>query len=115
MPARGWEGRLSPIDRSGADGIAGEWGHNPLPWPRPEEWAGPDCYCCRTGCAETFLSGPGLARSHLELGGPDLAPEAIARCVFSDAVRARIVPPAHGDSSGVRGAAWLWSEEESGG
>jgi fructokinase len=42
--------------------IAGEWGHNPLPWPEPDEWPGPVCYCGRTGCIETFLSGPGLAR-----------------------------------------------------
>jgi fructokinase len=46
----------------GAHGIAGEWGHNPLPWPEPDEWPGPACYCGRTGCIETFLSGPGLVR-----------------------------------------------------
>ena len=44
--------------------IAGEWGHNPLPWPESDEWPGPACYCGRTGCIETFLSGPGLARSY---------------------------------------------------
>jgi fructokinase len=44
--------------------IAGEWGHNPLPWPEPDEWPGPACYCGRTGCIETFLSGPGLARCY---------------------------------------------------
>jgi fructokinase len=44
----------------GANAVAGEWGHNPLPWPRDDEWPGPACYCGRTGCIETFLSGPGL-------------------------------------------------------
>jgi fructokinase len=52
---------------TGPNAIAGEWGHNPLPWPRGGEWPGPPCYCGRTGCIETFLSGPGLAR---DLGGP---------------------------------------------
>src|SRR5689334_21121341 len=47
---------------TGANAIAGEWGHNPLPWPREDEWPGPACYCGRTGCIETFLSGPGFAR-----------------------------------------------------
>ena len=49
---------------SGANAIAGEWGHNPMPWPAPEEWPGPPCYCGRTGCIETFLSGPGWAADH---------------------------------------------------
>lgn len=44
--------------------IAGEWGHNPLPWPEDDERPGPPCYCGRSGCIETFLSGPGLARSY---------------------------------------------------
>src|SRR5512134_3046464 len=48
----------------GPNSIAGEWGHNPMPWPEPGEWPGPPCYCGRTGCIETFLSGPGLARDH---------------------------------------------------
>jgi fructokinase len=46
---------------TGPHGIAGEWGHNPLPWPAADEWPGPPCYCGKTGCIETFLSGPGLA------------------------------------------------------
>ena len=50
---------------SGPNAIAGEWGHNPLPWPRAGEWPGAACYCGRTGCIETFLSGPGIARDHL--------------------------------------------------
>jgi fructokinase len=152
---------------TGANGIAGEWGHNPMPWPRPEESPGPACYCGRTGCIETFLSGPGLA---LEYASADASvqPEEIVRrasagephaaaCldryeermaralasvinvvdpdvivlggglsnidrlydnvplrwppfVFSDRIHTRLVRAAHGDSSGVRGAAWLWNE-----
>ena len=49
---------------TGCNAIAGEWGHNPLPWPEGNEWPGPACYCGRTGCIETFLSGPGLAADH---------------------------------------------------
>lgn len=152
----------------GASRIAGEWGHNPLPWPRDDERPGPGCYCGRRGCVETFLSGPGMERDHLartgrELSSPEIAERAgageedaratleryhdrLARSlatvinvvdpevvvlgggmsnipglagavaerlpawVFSDAVAARVVPNAHGDSSGVRGAAWLWPE-----
>lgn len=151
---------------AGAQLIAGEWGHNPLPWPRDEERPGPDCYCGRTGCIETFLSGPGMERDHAEatgrrwsthriaealeqgdegasaayaryvdrlarglatvinlldphvivLGGgmsnlPGLAAAAEAALdpwVFTDEVRTRVVKNRHGDSSGVRGAAWLW-------
>src|SRR5439155_10015924 len=58
----------------GPNAIAGEWGHNPLPWPRDGEWPGPACYCGRTGCIETFLSGPALAREYaLPEGGPHTA------------------------------------------
>jgi fructokinase len=150
----------------GRNAIAGEWGHNPLPWPTDDERPGPPCYCGRRGCIETFLSGPGLARDHrsatgrdwpaervaLEAGRSDggaagalerhaerlaralaaivnvLDPDAIVlggglsnldglyrrvpelwgRYVFSDEVTTPILPPRHGDSSGVRGAAWLW-------
>jgi fructokinase len=53
----------------GANAIAGEWGHNPLPWPEPDERPGPACYCGRTGCIETFLSGPGLSRDHEQATG----------------------------------------------
>lgn len=150
----------------GANAIAGEWGHNPMPWPRPGEWPGPSCYCGRTGCIETFLSGPGLARDFARATRQEIpAPEIVARAeagdlaaalcldryedrfaralasvvnvfdpdvivlgggmsnvdrlyaaiparwpafVFSDVVATRLVKAAHGDSSGVRGAAWLW-------
>jgi fructokinase len=155
---------------TGPNAIAGEWGHNPLPWPRQGEWPGPPCYCGRTGCIETFLSGPGLARDHRDATGealeaaevaaraaageeraratldrheerlaralagvvnlldPDVVvlggglsnlgdlyegvPRRWGRWVFSDRVDTPLRPPRHGDASGVRGAAWLWSPEE---
>jgi fructokinase len=154
---------------TGPNAIAGEWGHNPLPWPRDDERPGPPCYCGRHGCIETFLSGPGLARDFEEqTGRREAAPEIVASAaggdpqaegamlryeermarglasiinvldpdvivlgggmsnierlytnvprlwapfVFSDAVFTRLVRAAHGDSSGVRGAAWLWKME----
>ena len=63
---------------TGPNGIAGEWGHNPLPWPSDEERPGARCYCGRQGCIETFLSGPGMARDHWGATGELLAPETIA-------------------------------------
>lgn len=144
---------------SGPNAIAGEWGHNPLPWPRDDERPGPACYCGRSGCIECFLSGPALARDDgrgltaaaiaaagdefslasmtryenrlaralahvinildphvIVLGGGlskvprlyETVPKLWGRWVFSDTVATRLVPPVHGDSSGVRGAAWLW-------
>ena len=151
---------------AGANAIAGEWGHNPLPAPGPGDLPPPACYCGRSGCVETYLSGPGLAADHARAGAARLSPEDIvargeagdAACaatlaryedrlarslacvvnildpdaivlggglsnmarfyanvprlwgahVFSDEVRTRLLPPVHGDSSGVRGAAWLW-------
>ena len=144
---------------TGANAIAGEWGHNPLPLPTPEDLPLPACYCGRKGCIETYLSGPGLSRDHHERTGERLSPEEImerseesflryaerlaralasvinvldpdvvvlggglsnvarlytavpgiwGRYVFSDQVATRLVRHAHGDSSGVRGAAWLW-------
>jgi fructokinase len=154
----------------GANAIAGEWGHNPLPWPMPDEIPGPPCYCGRSGCIETFLSGPALAADHHHHSGRHLSafeianraehgdaecgatlgryvdrlarglaavinlidPDAIVlggglsgistlyeqvpllwnRYIFSDRVVTRLLPPVHGDSSGVRGAAWLWRPEE---
>jgi fructokinase len=131
----------------GASGIAGEWGHNPLPWPNSDELPGPACYCGKRGCIESFLSGPALARERATLGDegaltiyadrlarglatvvnvidPEVivlgggvsniahlyqhVPQLLPRYVFSDVVRTRVVPAAHGDSSGVRGAAMLW-------
>lgn len=151
---------------TGANAIAGEWGHNPIPAPEPGDLPLPACYCGRRGCVETFLSGPGLAADHARVSGEKLGVDAIltragtgdAACeatlvrfekrlarslasvinivdpdaivlggglsnlqrlyrnvpslwgahVFSDSVRTRLLAPVHGDSSGVRGAAWLW-------
>ncbi len=150
---------------SGPNAIAGEWGHNPLPWPKPEEIPGPACYCGLHGCIETWLSGPSLARDFERRSGRRLEPRAIVAAaasgdeeaeaalvryedrlaralatvinlldpevivlggglsrlerlyttvparlgdhVFTDVVRTRVLPATHGDSSGVRGAAWL--------
>jgi fructokinase len=61
----------------GANAIAGEWGHNPLPWPRENEIPGPQCYCGKTGCIETFLSGPGMSNDHQRVVRTKLTPEAI--------------------------------------
>lgn len=63
---------------TGPNAIAGEWGHNALPWPTADELPGPACYCGRTGCIETFLSGPGMRRDHLAATGRDLTPPEIA-------------------------------------
>jgi fructokinase len=150
----------------GANAIAGEWGHNALPLPAGDDLPLPRCYCGRSGCIETYLSGPGLSADHERAGGGKLDAGAIATraaagdaaCaatigryearlarslasvinvidpdvivlggglsriarlydgvparwgehVFCDEVRTRLLPPVHGDASGVRGAAWLW-------
>jgi fructokinase len=68
----------------GANSIAGEWGHNALPWPEPAERPGPTCYCGKTGCIETFLSGPGLALDYAQVAGENLAPEEIAMRAAQD-------------------------------
>jgi len=154
---------------NGPNAIAGEWGHNPLPWPVDAERPGPRCFCGKDGCIETFLSGPGLERDHRTAAGEDVSALAIAtraaegdavagaslrryeerlaralaqvinlldpdvivlggglsnveglytnvpqlwgRWVFSDRVDTRLAPHRHGDSSGVRGAAWLWPRD----
>ena len=62
----------------GPRGIAGEWGHNPLPWPTPEEYPGPQCWCGRKGCLETWVSGPGMAADHARTTGETLAAVEIA-------------------------------------
>lgn len=70
----------------GRNGIAGEWGHNPLPWPRDSERPGPACYCGRSGCIETFLSGPAFERDHRVHAGIDVATvEIVARAAAGDA------------------------------
>ena len=146
--------------------IAGEWGHNPLPWPTADECPGPRCYCGKHGCIESWISGPAVAAyhqrvtgqamaapdifaaaesghpdalatrarlidrtarslatvinlldpDHIVLGGglsnvPRLAEDVAAQLpawVFSNRVDTVLVRNQHGDSSGVRGAAWLW-------
>ena len=160
---------------TGPNGAAGEWGHNPLPWPQDDEYPGSPCYCGRSGCIETFLSGPALTGDHERRTGLRRSPsEIVARAssgdreaeatliryegrmaralasvinmldpdvialgggmsnisrlyqtvprlwgpyVFGAAgveggepVRTSLVKARHGDSSGVRGAAWLWSD-----
>jgi fructokinase len=72
----------------GANAIAGEWGHNPLPSPEDDERPGPPCYCGRSGCIETFLSGPALARDYIKLGGDDLSAADVASRVDRGEARA---------------------------
>ena len=154
----------------GANAIAGEWGHNPAPWPRAASGGRP-CYCGRSDCIETYLSGPGLTATYNELGPAQLAnvkeiaaaaaagqaqaqaaleqhvgqlacalgtvinvfdpevvvlggglsnlPDIAGRVrerlppyVFGPSCDTRVVVASHGDSSGVRGAAWLWTRAE---
>ena len=155
---------------AGANGIAGEWGHAPLPAPRDDERPGPRCWCGREGCIEAWLSGPALAADHRRATGealdaatlvdralegspacaaslarwldrlarglatvvdvldPDVIvlggglsnaagicealPARMLPLVFSDVLATPIRLAAHGDSSGVRGAAWLWNEPD---
>jgi len=148
----------------GRNGVGGEWGHTPLPWPTPEEYPGPACWCGRKGCLETWISGPAFSRDAghptgqatmaaiesgdasamaaldryvdrlsralavtcdlidpdvIVLGGGmsnvealyDRLPAAITPHVFSDSFETPVRKALHGDSSGVRGAAWLWPLE----
>jgi fructokinase len=152
---------------TGANAIAGEWGHNPLPWPTDDERPGWPCFGGHSGCIETFLSGPGIERDHRRAHGEALSAhdiaaraaigdaacdatlkryeERLARAlahvinivdpdvivlgggmsntarlygnvptlwspfIFSDRIATRLLRHCHGDSSGVRGAAWLGS------
>lgn len=153
---------------AGLNSIAGEWGHNPLPWMTENEAPGLECYCGKTGCIETFLNGAGLAKifpaksyhagtltaieiadladknEAIAIGVIEIYAERLARALasvinvldpevivlggglsnidrlyelvptlwqnwaFSDEITTRLVKNQHGDSSGVRGAAWLW-------
>lgn len=153
----------------GCNAIGGEWGHNPLPWPKTDELPGQPCYCGKQGCIETWLSGPGFTRCYQNVGGkaqnpqeilaqveagneqaertlqeyedrlarslasiiniidPDViilgggmgnidrlyknVPKLWSQYVFSDYVDTQLLAPVHGDSSGVRGAAWLWPKQ----
>lgn len=154
----------------GGNGVGGEWGHNPLPWPRDDERPGPACYCGKSGCMETWISGTGFTQDHRRVTGQDLhGPEIVANAKAGDAAAAAtlerytdrlarglahiinildpdvivlgggmsnvdslyeelprrlpklvfgnefaspILKAKHGDSSGVRGAAWLWQPGE---
>ena len=154
---------------AGPNGVAGEWGHNPLPWPMPEEYPGPQCYCGKRGCLEMWVSGTGISLDHKNVTGrietarqivedfeigdkeamatisrfedrlarglahvinmvdPDLVvvgggvsrlqhiyselPKVLPKYVFGGEASTSIVPARYGDSSGVRGAAWLWPHE----
>ncbi len=153
----------------GGNSIAGEWGHNPLPWPDDGELELTKCWCGQKGCIESFLSGPGLEKDFERTTGEKLSAEKIVaqaeqgdvnadgvlvryehrmarslahiinlldpdvivlgggmsnlkrlyksipkiwqQWVFSDCVSTKLVPPKYGDSSGVRGAAWLWDKD----
>ncbi|HUC09615.1 MAG TPA: ROK family protein [Stellaceae bacterium] len=77
----------------GANAIAGEWGHNPLPWPQLDELPGPPCYCGRAGCIETFLSGPGMMADHARHARQNLPPAEIAALAAAgdDKCRATLV------------------------
>jgi fructokinase len=155
---------------TGRNAVAGEWGHNPLPWARADEFPGPLCYCGQRGCLETWISGTGLAADYeratkvsltaseiasratagepaaltalnryedrlarglahvINLLDPDVivlaggasqiqrlyqnVPAKLKDYVFGKEADTPVLPAKHGDSSGVRGAAWLWSLEE---
>jgi predicted NBD/HSP70 family sugar kinase len=76
----------------GPNAIAGEWGHNPLPWPHAEELPGPACYCGLTGCIETFVSGPGLAACYHRHTGKKLSgPEIVAGAESGDGICERVL------------------------
>src|SRR5487761_1726747 len=74
---------------NGANGIAGEWGHSPLPWPCDDERPGPACYCGKRGCIETFLSGPGLAQDYRLATGAALSAAQIAAAAEAGEPKAR--------------------------
>jgi fructokinase len=77
---------------TGANAIAGEWGHNPLPWPDADEQPGPPCYCGKRGCIETFLSGPGLAAAYAARAGTTARGEdVVARATAGDASAAAVL------------------------
>ncbi|MEO8753216.1 MAG: ROK family protein [Casimicrobiaceae bacterium] len=70
----------------GCNAIAGEWGHNPLPWPRDDERPGEACYCGRRGCIETWVSGPAFERDHMKATGHDVpTAQIVANAAAGDA------------------------------
>ena len=85
----------------GPNAIAGEWGHNPLPWPRDDERPGHPCFCGRSGCVETWLSGPGIERDHLEATGERAtAKDIAARAAAGDVAAMRRSRATRSDSPG---------------
>jgi fructokinase len=82
---------------AGRNRIGGEWGHNPLPWPRQEEWPGPRCWCGRRGCLETWISGSGLERDFREMTGRALKGEDIVAAASSGDAAAREALARHAD------------------
>jgi fructokinase len=81
----------------GPNRLAGEWGHNPLPWPEAHELPGPPCYCSKAGCIETWLSGPGLARDHRAHGGSALSAEQIAAAAAAGDAECRAALDRHAE------------------
>ncbi len=79
----------------GPRGIGGEWGHNPLPWPTPDELKIPPCWCGRQGCMETWVSGTALAADHARTTGQNLRAEAIVAAAISDNEQARATLDRH--------------------
>ena len=85
---------------TGRNGIAGEWGHGPLPYPRDDERPGPTCYCGRRGCIETWLAGPGLAADHGRRHGAPLTAEAIVSAARAGGAEAQETLARHLDRLG---------------
>lgn len=81
----------------GPNAIAGEWGHNPLPWATPDEFPGPRCWCGRNGCMETWVSGPGLSADHARSTGIETSAEEIARRATAGDAAARASLARHAD------------------
>ena len=90
----------------GPNAIAGEWGHNPLPWPRPDELPGPTCWCGKAGCMEMWVSGPGLAADHRRTTGQRLDAVEISERAMAGAAEARASLERHLDRLG-RGLAMV--------
>ena len=84
----------------GPNAISGEWGHNPLPWASAAEHPGPECWCGRRGCMETWVSGPGMAADHRRVAGQDLSAEQIAARAGDGDDDARATLARHADRLG---------------
>jgi len=82
---------------TGPHHTGGEWGHMPLPWPRPEEYPGPVCWCGRHSCMETWVAGPAMARDHAEVSGATLTTEEIVAAAAAGDVAARATLDRHAD------------------